>query len=242
MKTSTTAATAAAVAVVAAISAASTASAGFANLQYVGVGKGRNVQYVWNDTETKNVFAGQLRHRLANTSGPLVVVNGDYLTYCTDLFQTVTSTAKSYEQVSIATIPFSPIAATMGNSKAAGLRSLFASSGAGGVSASAADDLAAAFQLMVWEIVYDFDGTSASLSTTAGNLKFRQTNGSALTTGVQTAFNNLRSSVLANADTQWLFGFASGSFQDQLVFVPTPGSLALVGAAGLLAARRRRSR
>ncbi len=110
------------------------------------------------------------------------------------------------------------------------------------MSASASDDLAAAFQLMVWEIVYDFDGTSASLSTTGGNLKFRQTNGNALTTGVQNAFNNLRTSVLANADTPWLFGFASGSSQDQLVFVPTPGSLALMGAAGLLAARRRRAR
>ncbi|MDX2018058.1 MAG: hypothetical protein SFY95_10525 [Planctomycetota bacterium] len=239
MKTSTTVA---AVAVVAAGFAASTASAGFANLQYLGVGKGRNVQYVWNGTETKNVFAGQLRHRLANTSGPLVVVNGDYLTYCTDLFQTVTSTAKSYQQTSIATIPFSPIAASMGNSKAAGLRSLYAMSGAGGIASNASDDLAAAFQLMVWEIVYDFDGTSASLSTTGGNLKFRQTNGNALTTGVQNAFNNLRNSVLANADTPWLFGFASGSNQDQLVFVPTPGSLALMGAAGLLAARPRRAR
>jgi hypothetical protein len=234
MKTSTL------VAAVAAFAAASSAQAGFANLQYLGTGKGRNVQYVWNETQTQNVFSGQLRHRLTNTAGPLVVVNGEYRTYCTDLFQTVTSTARSYEQVSIAAIPFSPIAATMGNSKAAGLRSLYAMSGAGAIASTASDDLAAAFQLMVWEVVYDFDGTSASLSTTAGNLKARQTNGSALTTGVQTAFNNLRASVLANADTPWLFGFASGSNQDQLVFVPTPGSMALLGAAGMMIARRRR--
>lgn len=100
----------------------------------------------------------------------------------------------------------------------------------------ASNDTAAAYQLAIWELLYE---TDATYSLTAGNIKF---SGAAMTTGIVSLANTLIENSSPTADTGWLITANSGSyFQDFMapcetcgVTVPDPlSSLAALGL-GLL--------
>jgi hypothetical protein len=224
---------------VAAIAAATSAQAGFVDMKYLGTGRGENVRATHFGTST-NVFAGQLKHRIQNGSGYDAVFNGDHLTFCSDFFQTVTSSYKTYEVVEVDLIPSTM---PMGASKASALEALYAASGSAALANNAAADLAAAFQLVVWEIVTDFDGTSGSLSMTAGDFRATKTNGNALSSAVQGHLTTLFAAAFGSSEGgPALAGLRSGSNQDQIVMgfsVPAPATAGLM-VVGLVAAGRRR--
>lgn len=224
-------------AIAAAASAAPTVS-----VKYLGTGQGQNVNITFNGN-SQNVFAGQLRHLLTNASAGYEWINGEHRTYCTDLYQYVTSSTKTY---TIEQVQNMPGASPMGIAKADALRALFAVANANVDTINASNDYATGFQLAIWEIVTDYSGSFAmnASSFTSGNFKAKKTNGSALSSGVvsvaSSAYNAAMNFLQTNGQSTDLLGIASGTAQDQLIRVPTPGALALAGFGGLLCTRRRR--
>ncbi|HEX8876029.1 MAG TPA: hypothetical protein VF777_04725 [Phycisphaerales bacterium] len=224
-------------AIAAAASAAPTVS-----VKYLGTGQGQNVSITFNGN-SQNVFAGQLRHLLTNASAGYEWINGEHRTYCTDLYQYVTSSTKTYTIEQVQNMPGS---SPMGIAKADALRALFAVANANVDTINASNDYATGFQLAIWEIVTDYSGSFAmnASSFTSGNFKAKKTNGSALSSGVvsvaSSAYNAAMNFLQTNGQSTDLLGIASGTAQDQLIRVPTPGALALAGFGGLLCTRRRR--
>lgn len=212
------------------------------SVKYLGTGKGQNVSINFNGNN-QNLFVGQLRHLLSNASAGYEWLNGEHRTYCTDLYQYVTSTTKTY---TIEQIESMPGASPMGLAKANAIRAMFAVADANVATINASNDYATGFQLAIWEIVTDFSGSFAmnANSFTSGNFKAKHTNGSALTSSVvsvaSSAYNAAMNYLQTNGQTTTLLGISSGTSQDQLIQVPSPGVLTLAGLGGLLCTRRRR--
>jgi|GEM_PF-557447 hypothetical protein len=238
--------------VIAVAAAAGMASANTIDLAYLGTGAGRNVRITLDGSST-NVFAGQLRHQMSNGTGAGAELSGQAMvTYCADINQTVGASASTYEIVDVSVLP-SPDSVTtpggMGAIRAAAIQNLYAyanSMGAVHTDSSASNDFGTAFQLVVWELVYDFDGTAGSFSLTSGAFSAKQTNGNALWGSVVAIANDLfLNGAMVNSGYTGVAGLRSGTRQDQLVelsvFIPTPSAAAigLVGLGGLAARRRR---
>ncbi len=216
------------------------AAADSVDMKFLGTGLGRSVK-VETSTKTFNVFAGQLRHELDNGDGALTGMDGELLTYCTELTQYVTSSFKDYDLVNLSLAPDS---GPMGAVKAQAIRDIFAyAAGAQYESASnsANKDFSAAFQIAIWEIVADYDGTNGSLSVTDGELEVRSTNGSALASGIAGELDDIFAAVGLGADFPQLGALVNANHQDQLVMVPLPAPL-LIGMAGVAGVMWRRRR
>lgn len=224
--------------------AAGLAHADVINVQYTGTGAGSNVA-ITSPSFNGNVFAGQLKHTLTNGTGAAAAYNGNWLTYCTDLAQHVTSTTKTYDVVSITQLPDS---SPMGAAKANAIRSIYNMANTTQSRSDTTSDLATAFQLAVWEIVTDFNPALANdgLSISSGAFRATRTNGSALSSGVLAQLNNLFSAAALGAGGTDLVGIRSGSYQDQILPianpVPAPGSAALATLGLLCCGGRRRAR
>lgn len=233
MKTITTAA-------IAAMMFAAGANAEFINVQFTGTGQGKSVR-VSNFGNQMDVFAGQLKHTLSGGTGDAAAFNGNYLTFCSDLYQFVTSSTKTYEIVPIDQIPG---ASPMGLPRAWAVQSLFDGFGNQALASNADSNLAAAFQIAVWEIVTDYSGSAASMDITAGNFTAKKTNNNALDPAMGAHLSNMFAAAMMPATNSIVLGgLSSGKYQDQIVAglsVPAPGPVALAGVAGLLACRRKR--
>ncbi len=227
-------------AVVVAAACTAAAHADFVDVRYTGTAKGINVR-VQDPVGARNLFAGQLKHELSNGTGVAATLSGEHRTFCSDLYQTVTSTTKTYELV---TIDYMPGAAPMGNVKAGALQALYNSFGVAATDVNADTKLAGAFQLAVWEIVTDFNGTLASLGMSSGGFKATKTDGSALDATVSSHLAAMFSAAANVATTGIsLTGLSSGKAQDQILMgfaVPAPGTAVLATLGTLMIARRRR--
>lgn len=193
-----------------------------------------------------NVFAGQLHHSLSGGTGVAAGMNGIFTTFCADATQYVTSIELPYSVTGIGALPvaagYSPMSTVAG--KVQGVYNLYAAAGGAQIGSGANADLAAAFQIALWEIVYDFNGTLASLNTNAGVMQVRQTSGLALSGAILSYLNTFFDAIANNQAAQsGLMGLASAGGQDQIVMVPLPAPV-LLGAAGLglVAVARRRYR
>lgn len=230
----------AAIATIAALGFAAAANADFVDMRFLGTAKGSSVKVTFN-SNTNNLFAGQLNHRITNGTGAAAALNGDHVTFCTDLYQTVSSSYTAYEVVSVAAVPNS---APMGAAKAQALRNLYTYAGIAAADSSATNDMATAFQIAVWEIVTDFNGTAASLDVTAGNFKAKKTNGSNFTGTLATTLTSYLNAAMNTTSNQAnMVGLKSACAQDQLIagfVVPTPGTATLALAGVAFAAGRRR--
>lgn len=156
-------------------------------------------------------------------------LQGNFSSFCIEVTQHVGfGGSYQYFQNTVANGPYPAdinFNLPMGNTKAGQLAELFGRHYAG----LASNTDYGAFQMAVWEIVYD-NGTDVN----AGQFQIR---------------NAATEQALANAWLQsidgmgpmmgGLFVLSSADAQDQIV--PGPGSLALMGVSGLLASRRRRS-
>ncbi|MCA9290091.1 MAG: hypothetical protein KDA25_03120 [Phycisphaerales bacterium] len=229
--------------VAAALSSLAVGSATLADtvdVNFVGVGLGRNVRIDLNSS-AKNVFAGQLVHNFANGTGDCASLAGNVTTFCTELTQYVNGGVNEFDCVQVEDAPNTN---PMGTIRANAIGDLYAyAAGAQFASAStnANKDLAAAFQIAVWEIANDYDGTSGSLDLSSGTLKVTNTSGGALSAGISTQLSNLFSAVGLNAGFAGLRAVSNSSYQDQLVLIPLPAPV-LIGLAGLGAVVIRRRR
>jgi hypothetical protein len=216
--------------------AVAVAQADVVDVNYLGTGAGAAAKISFAPVGTRDLFTGQLRHHLANGTGLLAAYNGDHITFCPDLYQYVDSGVNQYSREALADLPLvNPAVTTMGALRAAALNTLFANYGAL-ASGTGDNEIAQAFQLAVWEIVYDYSGSGLDL--TSGDLSATQTDGSPLAAGVQgwlIAFDSSLGNVVSG---EWVIGIGNPVKQDQL-FTPAPGAIALMGAAGLIGRRRR---
>lgn len=230
-------------ALVVSAAASSTVMADTVDMHYVGNGEGHNVR-LHKSNGDQNVFAGQLIHEITAGTGQGVSLIGSHITFCPDIFQHVTGGGATYTLVSVDSLPDSPMQPPMGLSTAQMIYDLSASLSGAQFAPGAGNDIAAAYQIAVWEIVSDYDPMLglASLDLNAGALSITNTDNSPISGGTLAAYNQLLSLAGSGSSGAGFLGLASGSAQDQIVMVPAPASA--VAGLGLLtlAARRRRTR
>lgn len=269
MKTWCVAVAAVAVGALASIASATPDSYDQVNMRFAGVGAGRavGVQFWVGSTKVmdSNVFAGSLNHQFTtNAAGGTnavaqsdagSVLNGRTLgTFCTDILERVDSNWRTHNltEVQVAPTTQSRANSAMGEAKSNRLAQLYnygqtagLLNGQGGwasdADTSANKDKGAAFQLLVWEIVFG-DANEANWESN-GALRV-----SGLSSSVRNYFSQFRD--LSASYSSDLAGFRASSrsgSQDQLVIIPLPpaffagaGMLGLVMGARYL--RRRQAR
>jgi hypothetical protein len=170
-------------------------------------------------SSSKSVWAGHLSHTIDGEAAK---------TFCTELNQWAGSGL--YDVVEVKEAPSS---GPMGQAKAEAIYQLFNATN-GGADINTHSE-AAAFQAVIWEIVYDFDG---GLSISGGNVSI---------SGVSSSLFNLYKGLAtaANGDvTPNVIAYTNDTRQDQLGtrIVPLPGAAAMAGlCVGGAAVRRRRT-
>ncbi len=177
-------------------------------------------------------------------------VGDTFFTFCTELTQNISNNGTyTYDLVAPSTIP-NPAGGnpgfTMNSFRASLLAELFRENFVTATTTTALN--AAAFQMAVWEIVYQ-DGTGANGS--ASSLGEIDLNAK---TGIFSMDNsdagdqaNIWLALLDGdypADPDWLIGFSNTSKQDQVTMVPLPAPvwMAAVGLLGVVVGRRRLGR
>jgi hypothetical protein len=218
-----------------------TAVADIVDVRFTGTGLGRNVRtsYLGN---SHNVFAGQLYHEFADGTGEAASLEGPLITYCSELTEYVTSSTRPYD---LSPLPLAPNSDPMGEDAAQALTDIWTFAGGQQLLTQNTNenrDFAAAFQIAVWEIVHDYDGSLMSLDVTAGDLTVTKTNGQQLGSNIADHLGDLFGAVGSNSSFSELRVVTRAGAQDQVVMVPTPGALALcvIAFVPLVGSRRRR--
>jgi len=174
--------------------------------------------------------------------------NETCFTFCTELTQNISQGSKVlYTLQGPSSLPDPSGGFGMGSFRAALLAELFDNHFVAATTAAGTLD-AAAFQMAVWEIVYQ-DGTGAGGSASSLGELTLDTLAGTYSTG-----NNV-AGALANSwfigltgsyatDPDWLVGFGSTTKQDQITMVPLPAPvwMAAVGLLGVVVGRRRLGR
>lgn len=173
-----------------------------------------------NGASNASLWAGELLHS---------VEGNQITTYCTELTQWVGSDEYCVLALEDAPIPGSG----MGAEKAEAIYRLYnATNDASDVDS---DNKAVAFQAVIWEIVYEYEGSESDLNLFAGNVEF---------TGVNSAWFDTYADFASDPngdDSPRVIAYGSETSQDQLAIVPLPSVAALagVGLAGLVGRRQR---
>lgn len=219
--------------IVCAIAAGMAAAAGAetVNITYQGtsgnLGQGVTVSlggglFFQDGASSRSVWAGQLSQAIDGMS---------VKTYCTELTQWAGSGVFNVVSVDQAPKPGSG----MGQAKAEAIYQLFNATNRGADIATNAQ--AAAFQAVIWEIVYEFDGAESDLSLAGGNVQI---------SGVNSVLFDLYRGLASagNGDkTPTVIAYTNDTRQDQLGLriVPLPGAagMAGLGLAGVTVRRRR---
>jgi len=224
--------------------AASFAQADTVNLQFTGTGSGRTIKATLG-TSTFNCFAGQLKHTFSSGTGVAAGLTGSKVTFCSDLSEYVSSSGSTYTVTPIANLPVSSGWPAMGAVRAQAVYDLYAAANAQQTATGANSDYAAAFQIALWEVVYDYTGSAGSLNLGSGNLKIKDSDGSTLTSAIANHVTQLFSMLGANTVQDGLMGLAKDGKQDQIYqfqVVPLPAALPLgLAGLGLVAWNRRRA-
>lgn len=242
----------AAVAVMAGVAGADTV-----NVSYLGTGSGLNVKITGpgeGGPEYLHVFSGQLRHNIA---GP-VSWAGEQKTFCVEIAEHAGS-GTDYSVKSLSKLPGEPnplpgypVGSTgMGEDRAKAIAHLY--DAANGAQFGTDAVAAAAFQVAVWELTFDFDDGVAGdgLGLGGGNFRLHTDRGSGTSVAqydsMVAQIGDWLTYVTSNyASTPFtpLLGLSHDGRQDQVVMVPLPAPVAM-GLAGLLAVagvRRLRAR
>jgi hypothetical protein len=224
---------------------ASAASAGF-TANYLGYGNfqshsvGYSTALAWNSVASVSMFNLKLAEHRWEVGGETVY------TWCAQLYQGVTAgNAYAYEAVALEMAPQTPPApGPMGVAKATLLRDAMSrwlgSDGRVLESAGTAEARTAAFCALAWEIIHENIQTTDAM---VGKDRISLQSGAfraGLTGEAASIFASMVSSLgQGGFQTVAAEGWNSPTVQDQFRLVPSPGSIALLGLAGLCFRRRR---
>ncbi len=220
------------------LSLAGAAGAETVHLQYTGTGNGRLIRASVSSMSF-NVFAGRLNHSTVWASGS----QRSLVTFSTDLFQSVSGSMSPYTTTSVAQLSGNGGLTNLGTAKMHAVNDIFAA--ANGRQYTLGHDYATAFQVALWEIVYDYNASTPNhgLDVANGTFRAKQIDGTDLSASIREKIAFLFSSVGANANVQGLMAFRSSGFGDQVTVVPLPtASWLALGGLGLAFAARRRFR
>ncbi len=200
----------------------------------------------WDSTASVDLFSIRaFQHTFTETGGP---AQGQFQSWCVEVFQGLDlGGTYTFDVVAAEAAPGAAVApGPMGAVKAAAVRDLFArwiNPATGNVNGAIGDRDAktSAFQLMLWEISHEnftattAQGILAQLSLSSG--AFRASISGATASWYDSIMQSLG---VGGFQSSAIEGLTSATAQDQLRLVPAPGSIALLGLAGLLRTRRRR--
>jgi len=213
------------------------------NMKFVGTGAGRNDIQIRYDGTKKNVFAGQLKHSFSGGMGALEWLNGKTVaTFCSEPTQVVSRDRIQYQKVNVPQLD-PKVWQVNGAAKQQAIDTLFKLAYGTVTAAAASNNAAAAFQLAVWKIGYDYDGTAASLNMGSGRFTARMSNGSSLDSSLKAQVDNyLAAASITNPNAKGTaIALHSDCNQDQLTAVPEPATMAAlgIGLAGIIRRRRK---
>ncbi|MEM1183916.1 MAG: hypothetical protein AAGI53_02835 [Planctomycetota bacterium] len=216
------------------------ANAGTVDMVFVERGAGSNVSADFFG-ESRDVFAGQLIHSISGFEGAFAPLNGNQITFCTDFPERIIEESTEYDLVDLSQVPVGshPRVDDLEDVRDDAIRRLFGQADGALDEGSTNDALSTAFQLVLWEIVYDFDGSANSIDIGSGNISFTRLNGDGFSAGILSAVSQFTTAALEGDFLANVIALAADDAQDQLL-VPAPGSAAIVALAGLGLARRRR--
>jgi len=229
--------------------AAATARADTVNLTYAGPSYGRVVR-VSLGTQSWDSFAGRLVHTASSGNGQMAGPSRNIVTFCVDMLQGHASSPSAYSTAGgVAGLSGNAGQTSLGYGKQQAIYDLYQA--AGNRQFTAGQDCAAAFQVALWEVVYDYNANQPhhGLNVTSGNFRAVTPGQSALTPSINGAVQYLLNAVGINAAAHGLVGLRSSQFQDQLYagtdLVPLPGAAWIgmggLGLIGVVRARRRRA-
>lgn len=209
------------------IAAAGAATAGPVVFDFEGTARGRSVSIDSDGGITGNVFAGSIKHR----------VDGELLmTYCINPDQWAQGGVKNFDMTSLGSaLSFRDDY----QAKANVIAELADNAGSTLWESDTDKNVAAAFQLSVWEIVKDYDADLGAAS-------FDFQGGSFKASGKDSVFslaNSMLSGIGFTRDNDiGYLGYTHDRHQDFMgKDIPAPGAIALgLAGAPLLASRRRR--
>lgn len=214
------------------------------NMKFVGTGKGRNDIQIKFDGVKKNVFAGQLNHSFKGGVGSLAWLNDKTIaTYCSEPTQVVSSSRIQYSRVDVPQLDPN-VWSVNGQAKKNAIDQLMRTAYGTVTSAATTNTMAAAFQIAVWKIGYDFDGTAGSLDVNAGRFRAGMNNGSQLSGDLKAQVDTFLRSSVTTTNVSGLgnvIALHSDCNQDQLTAVPEPASMAALGIGIVGLMRRRRN-
>ena len=120
----------------------------------------------------------------------------------------------------------------LGSSKAAAISRLFGAHDGGKFTSR---EQTAAFQAMLWEIVYDYDGTEESIDLDSGSVAFKLVNAA--------EFDSFKASAMRGGSKPGVGLISSGPLNDSFRIVPLPSTagLTMLGLLGVASVRRRRA-
>lgn len=212
-------------AAVVALCGATAVQAESVNLMLTSTGNGRIVRATIGSTNF-TVFAGRLNHAVnGNLANQMV-------TFRTDILQGCSAASSSFTRTQLAQLSGNGGATNVGYAKAQAIADIVAA--AAGRQLTLGHDYATAFQVAVWEIVYDFNGNvpGRNLNIAGGTFKAASQDGSALSASIMEKVSFLLGSIGTNASGQYIRSYRSVGFADQFSVVPIPTS-AYLGLAGL---------
>ena len=221
------------------LATAAVAAADSVEMRFIDSGPGRNVT-VRVDGEQYRLHAGQLNHEVLASTGPTAPGVGMLTTYCVDVSEWVSRQGQTYDVSELTEAPVGENTDGMSQGAADAIGRLYAH--ADGEQFENNRNFSAAFQIAIWEIVADFDGSTDGLDVDDGSFRAWSLNSST---------RNHLATLLAIAGDESLRinrrirALTNDGAQDQMYEVviplPTTGAMAAVGLAGAgFMARRRR--
>lgn len=120
----------------------------------------------------------------------------------------------------------------LGTAKADAISRLFGAHNGGDF---AGREQTVAFQAMLWEIVYDYDGTEESIDLASGSVAFKLVNAA--------EFDSFKASAMRGGSKPGFGLISSGPLNDSFRIVPLPSTagLSMLGLLGIASVRRRRA-
>ena len=227
------------IAIAAVLATAAAATADSVQMRFIDSGPSRVIT-VEVDGDRSRLRVGQLNHEILSSNGDSAPEVGMLTTYCVDVTEQVTRQGETYQVSELTDAPVVAGGASMSQAAADAIGRLYAH--ADGRQFDNDRDFSAAFQLAIWEVVEDFEGSVDGLDVDNGTFQARNLNSGTrnhLSTLLAVAGND---SLQINSRIRAL---TNDGAQDQIfevvVPLPTTGAMAAVGlaGAGLLARRRR---